>query len=159
MVTRWVESLFIMALACVGLTDAWRLSHAVRAGGAFHDVIGPDRYLGIISAGLLVCGVLNLVGSLKRPGRPEIRRVEEGGSRVTLVIVVSFVLAIYTLLIQILGYLLATSLFFPVIYYLFGLRPWLKSVVIGLSTAIFFYAIFEYFAEIPLPKGLLEKIL
>ncbi len=127
MYTRLVESLFVMALACLGLTDAWRLSNAVRAGGAFHDVIGPDRYLGVISAGLLVCGVLNLVGSLKRPRRPEIRRGEEGGSQVTLVIVVSFVLVIYTLLIQILGYLLATSLFFPVIYYLFGVRSWLKE--------------------------------
>ena len=114
-----VESIFIIALACLGLTDAWRLSNAVRAGGTFHDVIGPDRYLGIISAGLLVCGVLNLVGSLKSLGRPEIRREEEGGSQVTLVIVVSFVLVIYTLLIQILGYLLATSIFFPVIYYHF----------------------------------------
>jgi hypothetical protein len=159
MYTLMVESFLIIGLACLGLTDAWRLSHAVRAGGAFHDVIGPDRYLGAISVGLLLCGALNLVSSLKRPGRPEIRRGEEGGSQVTLVIVVSFVLVIYTLLIQILGYLFATSIFFPVIYYLFGLRPWLKSVVIGLSTAVIFYAIFEYFAEIPLPKGLLEKIL
>jgi putative tricarboxylic transport membrane protein len=159
MYTLMVESFLIMVLACLGLTDAWRLSNAVRAGGTFHDVIGPDRYLAVISLGLLVCGVLNLVGSLKSLRRPEIRRGEEGGSQVTLVIVVSFVLVIYTLLIQILGYLLATSIFFPVIYYLFGVRPWLKSVVIGLSTAIFFYAIFEYFAEIPLPKGLLENIL
>jgi hypothetical protein len=159
MYTRMVESFFIMALACLGLADAWRLSNAVRAGGAFHDVIGPDRYLGAISVGLLLCGALNLVSSLKRPGRPEIRRGEEGGSQVTLVIVVSFVLVIYTLLIQILGYLFATSIFFPIIYYLFGVRSWRKSVVIGLSTALFFYAIFEYFAEIPLPKGLLQNIL
>jgi len=159
MYTRMVESFLIMALACLGLADAWRLSNAVRAGGAFHDVIGPDRYLGAISVGLLLCGALNLVSSLKRPGRPEIRRGEEGGSQVTLVIVVSFVLVIYTLLIQILGYLFATSIFFPIIYYLFGVRSWRKSVVIGLSTALFFYAIFEYFAEIPLPKGLLQNIL
>jgi putative tricarboxylic transport membrane protein len=159
MYTLVVESFLIMSLACLGLTDAWRLSNAVRAGGTFHDVIGPDRYLGVISAGLLVCGILNLVGSLKSLRRPEIRRGEVGGSQVTLVIVVIFVLVVYTLLIPVLGYLLATSIFFPVIYYLFGVRSWLKSVVIGLSTATFFYAIFEYFAEIPLPKGLLENIL
>jgi hypothetical protein len=159
MYMRMIESFSIMALACLGLTDAWRLSNAVRAGGAFHDVIGPDRYLGVISAGLLVCGVLNLVGSLKSMRRPEIRRGEGEGSHLTLVIVVSSGLVIYTLLIPILGYLLATAIFFPVIYYLFGVRSWRKSVVIGLSTAVIFYAIFEYFAEIPLPKGLLENIL
>ena len=84
---------------------------------------------------------------------------EERGSRMTLVFGVILGLAIYTLLIPLLGYLLATSLFFPVVYYLFGVRPWLKSAVIGLSTSALFYAIFEYFAEIPLPKGLLETIL
>jgi hypothetical protein len=154
-----IESLVVVALSLVGMVDAWRLSGVVRGGGPYHDVIGPDRYLGVISVGLLVCGVLNLVSSLKRPGRPEIRRGEGGGSQVTLVTVVIFVLVIYTLLIPALGYLLATSIFFPVIYFLFGVRSWLKSVVIGLSTAAFFYAIFEYFAEIPLPKGLLENIL
>jgi hypothetical protein len=159
MCMRMIESFFIIALASLGLTDAWRLSNAVRAGGVFHDVIGPDRYLGVISAGLLVCGVLNLAGSLNSLRRPEIRRREGGGSHVTLVIVVSFVLVVYTLLIPILGYLMATSIFFPVIYYLFGVRSWRKSVVIGLSTAVFFYAIFEHFAEIPLPKGLLQNIL
>jgi hypothetical protein len=154
-----VESLMVMALACLGIADAWRLSNAIRAGGAFHDVIGPDRYLGVISAGLLVCGVLNLVGGLSSLRRPEIRRGEEGGSQVTLVAVVISALVIYTLLIPGLGYLMATSIFFPVIYYFFGVRSWVKSVVIGMATAILFYAVFEYFAEIPLPKGLLENIL
>jgi hypothetical protein len=154
-----IESLVVVALSLVGMVDAWRLSGVVRGGGPYHDVIGPDRYLGVISVGLLICGVLNLADSLKSLRRPEIRRGEGRGSQVTLVTVVIFVLVIYTLLIPTLGYLFATSIFFPVIYYLFGVRSWRKSVVIGLSTALFFYAIFEYFAEIPLPKGLLQNIL
>jgi hypothetical protein len=154
-----IESLSVMALACLGMAEAWRLSGAIRTGAPFHDVIGPDRYLAGVSLGLFVCGVLSLVGSLKRWRPAEVKKGEETGSRVTLVFGVVLALAIYTLLIPVLGYLLATCLFFPVVYYLFGVRPWLKSVVIGLSTSAVFYAIFEYFAEIALPKGLLENIL
>jgi cytochrome b561 len=154
-----VESLVVIALAGLGIADAWRLSDVVREGGTFHDVIGPDRYLGAISVGLLFCGVWNLVESLKSARHPHVKKEEGEGSQVTLVVLIAFVLVIYTLAIPVLGYLLATSIFFPVIYFIFGVRPWPKSVIVGLITTALFYAIFAYFAEMPLPKGLLENIL
>ena len=154
-----LESLLVIVLACVGMADAWRLSNAIRTEGPFHDVIGPDRYLAGLSLGLFVCGVLHFVGSLKRLRPAEAKKGEESGGRVTLVFWVILASAVYSFLIPVLGYLVATSVFYPVIYYLFGIRSWLKSVLIGLATSALFYAIFEYFAEIPLPKGLLENIL
>jgi hypothetical protein len=154
-----VESLLVVAVALLGITDAWRLSSVVRAGGTFHDVIGPDRYLGAISVGLLFCGVWNLMKSLKGVRHPPIKKEEGEGSQVTLVVLVVFVLVVYTFAIPTIGYLLATSIFFPVIYFIFGVRPWLKSVIVGLITTALFYAIFAYFAEMPLPKGLFENIL
>jgi hypothetical protein len=151
-----VEPLVIIFLAALGIADALRLSSVIRPGGTFHDVVGPDRYLGAISVGLLFCGVWALVKSLKGGRHTSIQKEEGEGSQVTLV---AFVLVVYTFVIPILGYLLATSLFFPVIYFIFGVRPWLKSIIVGLSTTAVFYAIFAYFAEMPLPKGLLESIL
>ena len=153
------ESLVVIFLAALGIVDAWRLSGVVRAGGTFHDVIGPDRYLGVISVGLLFCGVWILVKNLKGDRHTPIQKEESEESQVTLVVLVAFVLVVYTFVIPILGYLLATSFFFPVIYFIFGVRPWLKSIIVGLSTTAVFYAIFAYFAEMPLPKGLLENIL
>jgi len=152
-----LESLIIIFLATLGIADAWRLSNLVRAGGTFHDVIGPDRYLGGISVGLLFCGVWNLLVSLRGIRHPHVKREEEG-NQVTLVVLIAFVLVIYTLAMPVLGYLLSTFFFFPVIYFLFGVRPWLKSIIVGLVTAMLFYAIFAYFAEVPLPKGLFETI-
>jgi hypothetical protein len=49
--------------------------------------------------------------------------------------------------------------FFPVFYFTFGVRPWLRSIIVGLITAALFYAIFAHFAEMPLPKGLFANIL
>ena len=153
------ESFLVVIVALLGIADAWRLSSVVRAGGTFHDVIGPDRYLGAISLGLLFCGIWALSKNLKTTRPPMIKKEEGEGSHVHQVVLVVFVLVLYAFAMPILGYLLATCFFFPVIYFIFGVRPWLKSILIGLSTTAVFYAIFEYFAEMPLPKGLLENIL
>ena len=153
------ESIVVIFLAAMGIADAWRLSSVVRAGGTFHDVIGPDRYLGAISMGLLLCGIWVLAKNLKIARSPLIKKEEGEGSQVNQVVLVVFVLVLYAFAMPILGYLLATCFFFPVIYFIFGVRPWLKSIIIGLLTTAVFYAIFEYFAEMPLPRGLLENVL
>jgi hypothetical protein len=159
MVKGLVEPIVVIFLAALGIADAWKLSNLVRAGGTFHDVIGPDRYLGAISVGLLICGVWNLVAVFKSRKLPQAKNEEKEGSQIKRVVLVVFLLFAYTFAIPMLGYLLATSIFFPVIYFIFGVRPWPKSIIVGLITAALFYAIFAYFAEMPLPKGLLENIL
>jgi hypothetical protein len=153
------ESMVVIFLATLGIADAWRLSSVVRAGGTFHDVVGPDRYLGAISVGLLFCGIWALAKNLKGGRQTPIQKGESAQNQVTLVGLVVIVLVLYAFAMPILGYLLATSFFFPIIYFIFGVRSWLKSILVGLSTTAMFYAIFEYFAEMPLPKGLLENIL
>jgi len=154
-----VESFLVIALAGLGLADAWRLSDAVRAGGTFRDVIGPDRYLAFISAGLLVCGVGYLVATWKGMNQARGDRKEEEGSQVTQVSLVFIVVIIYVLALPLLGYMLATLFFFPVAFFIFGVKPWLKSIIVGLLTAVLFYAIFAYLAEVPLPRGLWELAL
>lgn len=153
------ESLVVIFLGGLGIVDTWRLSSLIRAGGAFHDVIGPDRYLGVISVGLFICGVLNLIGGLKSRKLPQVKGERKDRSQLNQVVLVAFLLFAYTFAIPMLGYLPATTIFFPVIYYTFGVRPWTRSVAVGLMTTVLFYAVFAYFAEMPLPKGFFEKIL
>jgi hypothetical protein len=151
-----IESLVVIFLAALGIADAWRLSNLVRAGGTFHDVIGPDRYLGVISAGLFICGISNLIKCRKLL---QAKGEEKEGSQIRRVVLVALLLFAYTFAIPMLGYVLATFIFFPVVYFIFGVRPWPKSVIVGLITAALFYVIFAYLAEMPLPRGLFEKIL
>lgn len=153
-----VESILVIALAGLGLADGWRLSNVVRAQGNFRNVIGPDRYLIVVSMGLLVCGAWNLMASLRAIRHPHIEEVAEKESKRDLVFVVALVLILYTVAMPFLGYLLATVIFFPVLYLIFGVRPWTKGVVVGVITTAIFYAIFAYLADLPLPKGFLENI-
>jgi hypothetical protein len=155
----WIESILVIVLAALGLADAWRLSGAIRPAGTFHDVIGPDRYLGFISVGLLLCGIGYLTARSKTPGPPHTRGEKSEMSRLSPVVRVVSLLVAYLFAFPILGYLPATVIFFPFLYFMFGVRPWPKSVVVGLITTALFYAIFAYLAEMPLPKGLLENVL
>ncbi len=158
MLTTLLEGMAVIVLAGLGIADAWRLSHAVRAGGAFHDVIGPDRYLAVIAGALLICGVAYLVTHWRERRQRHARAPKEAAEGVEphQVAVVSAALILYALAFPVLGYLLATILFFPVTFFIFGVRPWAKSAWVGVVSAVLFYVMFAHFAEIPLPKGFLE---
>ncbi len=158
MFANLLEAGAVIALAVLGIADAWRLSDVVRVGGTFHDVIGPDRYLGAVSGGLLICSLAYLLLQLRRTSHVEASRKAGEGDRPLQVALVSVILVLYACAFPVLGYLVATILFFPVTFFIFGVRPWLKSAWIGVFTAVLFYVLFAHFAEIPLPKGFLELV-
>jgi hypothetical protein len=151
-----IESLVVMAAAGIGLGDAWRLSGALRAGGTFHSAMGPDTYLATVSATLLLCGVWNLVGTRRDKETPGAHGAEDSGGLAGQVLRVVVLLIAYVAAFPILGYLLATLIFFPVAFFIFGVRPWTKSLVIGVVVTAVFFILFAYFAELPLPKGVLD---
>ena len=153
-----LEGVAIVVLAGLGLTDAWRLSRMLRAANDFPDVIGPDRYLGVIAGALGVCGVAYLLLGLKRRRPEQLPGEPAEGVQPRQVAVVAVLLMLYVLAFSVLGYLLATVLFFPVTFFIFGVRPWLKSAWVGILAAACFYVIFFHFAGIPLPKGFLESL-
>jgi hypothetical protein len=153
-----LEALVIIALGGLGIADAWRLSGVVRGGGPFPDVIGPDRYLGAVAGGLLVCGLAYLFQQVRRSSHVQAPSKALEGDQTHQVVLVSVILAVYACAFSFLGYLVATILFFPVMFFIFGVRPWQKSVWVGVLTAVLFYVIFAHFAEIPLPKGFLELV-
>ena len=151
-----IESVVVMAVAAGGLRDAWRLSGVLREGGAFHSAMGPDTYLAVVSATLLLCGVWNLIRTRREDGVRRAAEEAEPGGRLGPVARVALVMLAYVATFPILGYLLATLIFFPVAFFVFGVRPWKKSLIVGVVVTAVFYVLFAHFAELPLPKGLLD---
>jgi hypothetical protein len=151
-----IESLVVMAVAGIGLGDAWRLSHVLRAGGAFPSAMGPDTYLAAVSAALLLCGAWNLVGARREQRAPRAGGGPDARDGLGQVGLVVLLLIAYVAAFPTLGYLLATLIFFPVTFFVFGVRPWTKSLIIGAAVTAVFFVLFAYFAELPLPKGLLD---
>jgi hypothetical protein len=151
-----IESLVVMAVGGIGLRDAWRLSGALRGGGEFHSAMGPDTYLGVVSTALLLCGLWNLIRSSRDVSVLLPAKTAESGSGIGQVALVAIAMIAYVAAFPLLGYLLATLIFFPVGFFVFGVRPWTKSLIVGVVVTVVFYALFAYFAELPVPKGLLD---
>lgn len=132
--------------------DGWRLETTQRADSMF-DELGPDRYLVVLGAIMIAAGASLL---LKPPPGPATLGLPASGSlwwppRPP----VTFTLAIvaYTVAMPLLGYAIATFLFFLVIYPLAGQRSLASVFSYSAITAAAFYLIFDKFSDMALPAG------
>jgi hypothetical protein len=148
------ERLWGWALVLIGAVmarDGWRLWRDERGDGMF-DVLGPDRYI-ILMGGLLMLS--GLIIALSKPAYAVAGGEEEerGSHRVPFVFVA--LLAVYALITPLLGYTGATFLFFLAAYYLAGRRKLVPTLLTSAFSAACFYVLFPYFADMPLPRGIL----
>lgn len=150
------ERLWGWALVLIGAVmarDGWRLWHDDRGDGMF-DVLGPDRYIILMGGLLALCGIII---ALSKPAYAlaggEDEAEEKGNHRVPFVF--TAVLVVYALIIPVLGYTGATFLFFLAAYYLAGRRRLVPTLLTSAFSATCFYLLFPYFADMPLPRGIL----
>ena len=59
------------------------------------------------------------------------------------------------MLIDLVGYLISTSIFFVLILRVFGFKSWLHTVLVGLAMSVIYYVIFMRVLEMPFPHGAL----
>jgi len=151
--TKIIGACLLIGLGVLGIADSRRLSSMIQASIQRREILGADAYLMIVSALLLICGLLVLAVSVvdrgfisEKGASPQSRRYVHLG-----LIVTSY--AMYTLAVPVLGYLLSSICFFPIIFFLFGVRPWLKGVLLGLGVALISYFFFIFLMRIPLPRG------
>lgn len=64
-------------------------------------------------------------------------------------------LAVSLLLLEILGFMVTTTLFMAVVVFGLGIRSWRMLASVPLLSAVGLYAIFAVWLRVPLPKGIL----
>ncbi|MBI2224775.1 MAG: tripartite tricarboxylate transporter TctB family protein [Betaproteobacteria bacterium] len=64
-------------------------------------------------------------------------------------------LAVSLLLLEILGFMVTTTLFMAVVVFGLGVRSWRMLAAVPLLSAVGLYAIFAVWLRVPLPKGIL----
>ena len=120
--------------------------------------VGPRFFPFLVAAGLLFCGALLLVGALRGE-----RALPEGGEDVDVtapadwraVLILSAALLADVLLIERLGFVLASSLLFWGVAFGFGSRRYLRDALVGLILAAVVYGVFTRLLDLNLPAGLL----
>jgi putative tricarboxylic transport membrane protein len=135
-------------------------STQIRTGGGF-TVIGPRYFPFIVTVGLLGFSAIFLLRLTWRPDRELLAQATEE-DRIThwpSVGLTMLTLFAYVLVCQPLGYILATTLFFPLEARILGSRSPVRDFLVGLMVAVVVYFGFTEFLGVRLPAGILGVIL
>jgi putative tricarboxylic transport membrane protein len=141
-------SFILMGLSLYGIIESSRLERTMQMGvGIAFFPLSMSIVIGILAAVLLV-------GILK--GKVEIKDepiCEKGGaSRVVMAVAI---LLGYIILIEGIGYLPSTFLFFSAMIFFLGKGRILKTLLTSAAFTFFLYAIFRLWLKSPLPTGFL----
>ncbi len=141
-------SLVLMALSLFGIVESSRLERTMKMGiGIGFLPFSMSLAMGVLSLVLLV-GVLK--GKIKIKDGPI---CEKGGAlRVATVVVI---LSAYIILIEGIGFVPSTFLFFCGTIFILGHRRILKTLLTSAAFTLFLYAVFRVWLKSPLPTGFL----
>ena len=117
---------------------------------------GPRFVPLLVGAALLVLALLFLARTIVRPDIDLAERAAREGEvtewRTPIGVLVALIA--YALLLDPLGYVLATALFFPPVARLLGSRSPLRDALVGVALALLLFVAFTEFLGVDLPPGL-----
>jgi putative tricarboxylic transport membrane protein len=132
---------------------------SVRLGFGWQEVHGPRPGYFPFYIGLLICisAAVNFVRALRIAPEKNKTFVELG--QLKLVLAVLIPTAVYAFLVTWIGVYAASVLFIGFFMRWLGKYPWWKVIVVSVLTVVVFYAVFELWFKVPLPKGPVESAL
>src|SRR5262245_26606563 len=146
-----VAALFFVFGAVV-ISDSLRLGSGWAAGG-------PKPGYFPFYIGLLICiaSLVNFVRALALKGEKDKPFVQVGQLKLVLTVLVPT--AIYAALVTWIGIYAASVLFIAFFMRWLGKYPWWKVATVSVGTVVVFYVVFEIWFKVPLPKGIVERLL
>ena len=146
-----VAALFFVFGAIV-IYDSLRL-------GSGWDSNGPKPGYFPFYIGLLICvsAAVNFVRGLLLKADKNKTFVERG--QLKLVLMVLIPTAIFAAAVTWIGIYTAGALFIAFFMRWLGKYAWWKVVAVSLGTVVVFYVVFEIWFKVPLPKGIVERLL
>lgn len=150
-----LEGILILALGILGIGDGIRLTLKMRPQMNY-DLVGPDHYLIMTGLSLAVLGLAYLVytkGFEKKEGGTTggLSTDDFQGKKRLCSIFLAMVL--YVVLIQIIGYLLATIIYLLATFRIMGVNSWRTNACFSIAAGVAFQLIFVRFANMALPQG------
>ncbi len=148
----WIEFTMLLTLGVVGLLDGFG---ALGRRAFQQEPLTPGAYLMVVSTLLVVVSIVYLV-SARRTATATVAAAKlslgpETGLWVAMLG--------YALLLPLLGYALATMLFFALAFWVLKVRPWPRAGLTGFLFAAVFVLGFVVLANLLLPSGLVGALM
>ena len=136
--------------------------------GVYTDPLGPRVFPYALGMGIMLCGLLLGIGAFFRwqPERAGLlsdaggaEEVEKGPFSPTRLLAAVVATAIYVAAFEPVGYLIATPLYVVAILLIHGGAPWRTLFVAPVLITTVLYLTFRFGLRIPVPGGVLERVL
>ena len=146
----------ILAFGLFVLYGVFRIS-----GGGGYSAVGPRFFPLVVAVGLLVFGAVLLLRTTALPDRDLGRKAaeERAATHWPTPALVATALVVYAFVLDPLGYVVATTLFFAAAAFILGNDRVPRALAIGVVLAVVVYFGFTEFLGVRLPGGLLDLVL
>ena len=149
-----IEGILLLMLSLVAMGEGLRLV-IDKDPYTLYDPLGPGLYAIAIGFGLMVVGVVYLIGNYRTPPTMEVVPVDKKMKMRLMSTVAACV--IYIALISIVGYLLATIIFFFLEFRIERIRSWTWVVILSLVLSGLYYLVFVQYCNMVFPRGILFR--
>lgn len=155
--TLFIELLLIVIVGVLSIGDGIRL--ILKQDLQTHDVLGPGFYSVGLGAILVIAGLVHFLTergkAVSVKNKPLVGQSAEKKEFTKMMISMVVVMIAYILLMDLVGYLLASVVFFLLINRIVGFRSWLSNMGISVLMTAVFYLVFVSWLGIVFPRGLI----
>jgi putative tricarboxylic transport membrane protein len=151
---KTAELLVGLGVAAIGVFIAAETSQITVA--PIYAKVGPGAIPYLVAGGLILLGLLFAGSAVRRPAAAA-QPAEASDWRP--LVIISVGLIVQLLLIERVGFIIASAVLFFCVAYGFGSRSYLRDVIIAILLAIAVYIGFTRGLNLPLPAGVLKGIL
>jgi putative tricarboxylic transport membrane protein len=149
-----IEAIALLMVSFGVLFEGIRLTKATSR--VTQDVMGPGTYI-VVLGGLLILGTLIHIASysvhILRLKKKHLEEPHEREASFTVLAMVG-IIALYAVLIQFLGYLIATVIFFLLMFWAVGIGSWGKNVALTVILSAVYYLVFVHYCSVIFPRGI-----
>lgn len=123
------------------------------------DPAGPAAVPMMLAAGIVIIGIIHFIGAWMAPKEPEATGAKHWVAEYKPVMHITLVCGAYNLVLEHLGYLLATPLLIMGVMWVFQVRNIKEMLKTGVMTTLVLYGVFHYGLNIKIPVGIFEGVI
>ena len=150
-----LEAILLLVFSFLGIAEGLRLN-LTREAKTAPSMLGPGTYILVLGFGLLITVIFNFllhyrdISRTKKTDLSPRREIPVSG----VVVAMIGIFAMYAILIDIVGYLIPTILFFWLAFRILGVRSWKTNIVLTSVVAASLYVVFIHYCEMIFPRGI-----
>jgi putative tricarboxylic transport membrane protein len=155
----FIEGMIFTGIGLVGLFEGIR-SNIKKNPAVVQDPMGADGYLIMIGVALIIAGIVHFIVNFKRHinKKEETLVSDEHKAQLRMVGSIFISLIVYCVLINFIGYLVSTLIFFLLMFHIFEFKP-IVNAILSVALSVIFYVLFQYLLKMSFPPGTLFNFL